>query len=178
MTKVQKYLILGVPLLFLFGALFHFIYDLTNQNIIIGFISPVNESIWEHTKMVLVPLIIYYLIYYFKNKENLDKNNWFYALLISLVVSILSIPLLYYFYAEGLGIHSLVLDITNLFISLLIGQLIAAHIYEYKKNNVNYIISIIFIFSIFIIYMTFTLYPPKLPIFYDKNDQIYGINTD
>lgn len=47
------------------GVLFHFVYNWTNQNFFIGLFVPVNESTWEHLKLVFFPILILSLIEYF-----------------------------------------------------------------------------------------------------------------
>ncbi len=165
MSKEKKYLLPGIPILFIVGALFHFIYELSNENFLVGLISPINESIWEHTKMIVLPMTLYWCIYYKLNKSELNKNTWFFALLISLITSILLVPILYYFYTESFGFESVVIDISILFISLLIGHLLGIHVYENKNSSMNYLISIFLIILIIGVYIIFTINPPNIPLF-------------
>lgn len=37
------------------GTLFHFLYDWSNHNKIVGLFAAVNESTWEHIKIALTP---------------------------------------------------------------------------------------------------------------------------
>ena len=32
------------------GTLLHFVYGWSGRNLLVGLVSPVNESVWEHTK--------------------------------------------------------------------------------------------------------------------------------
>ena len=57
LSSAEKWTLLGIPLLFIIGSVFHFIYELTGKNIIVGLISPVNESIFQHIKMIILPII-------------------------------------------------------------------------------------------------------------------------
>ena len=40
------------------GALLHFVYGWSSRNALVGLVSPVNESVWEHTKRLVVPLVV------------------------------------------------------------------------------------------------------------------------
>ena len=60
-----KFALISIPFLFAIGAVFHFIYKWSNNSRIVGLIAPVNESIFEHSKLLLFPLILVYTIYYF-----------------------------------------------------------------------------------------------------------------
>jgi len=176
LTDEKKYIYLGIPVLFLVGSLFHFLYDLTGQLTIIGAISPVNESVWEHCKMVVLPTILWWTIYYIAmaKKKGIDKNKWFTAALSSLVVSIITIPFIFYFYTNAFGIESLVVDIMILLIAVTLGQLAGFHIFVFGKG-INAKISIALIIAILIIFIVFTFSTPHLPIFLDKSTGSYGI---
>ena len=39
------------------GTLLHFLYEWTGYNYLVGFISPVNESTWEHLKLLFFPVL-------------------------------------------------------------------------------------------------------------------------
>ena len=63
--------IIGAIFVILVGSLFHFLYILTNNNKIIGYFTAVNESTWEHIKLIIGPsflwLIVEYHFYFFNN---------------------------------------------------------------------------------------------------------------
>lgn len=162
----EKYIIKGIPWLFIIGTIMHFMYDLFGKNPIIALFAPANESIWEHSKMVLIPIILWWTIYYIIKKKsyNINKNIWYTSSLISLLTALLTIPILYYFYTGALGFHLLWIDIFILFIAISFGQLLALHFYNHSRG-INFI-NVWIIFAILILlFMLFTLYPPSLPIF-------------
>lgn len=176
LAQEKKWIIIGIPVLFLIGSLVHFLYDFSSKNVIIGLFSSVNESVWEHLKMVLLPIILWWSIYYFTRgkKYNIDINKWFTSALISLIIAIISIPLMHYFYTNAFGIESVIIDITILLISILLGQLIALHYYNYGKG-VNYILAMFIIVFNIGVFMYFTFNPPHFPLFMDKKTGQYGI---
>ena len=157
----KKDIILGSIFIFLLGSLLHFTYDLSCKNYIVGVFSAINESVFEHTKLILYPIIIWYLIYYLKNKDDVNRNYLFSSMIINIVFSILIIPFLFYFYTEAFGIESLILDIVIFYISSLSGLLIASK-YYHKKINLPWIPLIIIII---VLYTVATFYPPNIPIF-------------
>ena len=172
----EKWIILGIPCLFVIGAIFHFLYDICGKFPVVGLISPVNESVWEHIKMVVWPIMGWWIIYYLKNrdKQKIDKNKWFSATLVSLVTAIITIPLLFYFYTGAFGIESVLINILILFLAVLFGQLMGLHVYKHSKGiSVNDVI-IIFV-GIIALFMLLTLCPPEFPIFFDSQAGVYGI---
>lgn len=176
MNGAKKYTYWGIPILFLAGSLFHFLYDLTGQLAIIGAISPVNESVWEHCKMVVLPIILWWSVYYaVKGKENgVDKDKWFTAALISLLCATITIPLIFYLYTSALGIESLVVDILILLAAVTFGQLIGFHVYTYGKG-INAKIAFFLMIVILAVFIVFTFATPHLPIFMDGQAGGYGI---
>lgn len=54
----ESYILLGIPALFFIGTLFHFLYSFTGELFVVGLFSPVNESVFEHTKMVVLPIFL------------------------------------------------------------------------------------------------------------------------
>ncbi|MCJ7687852.1 MAG: DUF6512 family protein [Clostridiaceae bacterium] len=176
LSSPEKWILTGIPILFFIGSFMHFLYDFTGANVIIGTIAPMNESVWEHLKMVLLPVILWWTIYYLAvgKINNIDKNKWFTGALVSLLTALITIPLLFYFYTSAFGVELLVVDILLLFLALLFGQLAGLHFYKYYVG-INSIISIsIFVLLIFL-FILFTFYPPHLPLFRDSNTLKYGI---
>lgn len=164
--KEQKWILFIIPFLFIIGSLFHFAYDFTGKNIIVGFFTPISESIWEHMKLTLTPILLWWIFYYvFKNKKyNIDKNKWFNATLFAVITGLLSVPILFYCYTGAFGIESLIIDILILLFSIFIGQSIGYHFYKYSKG-INYLIPLVLCFIIVIIFIIFTMSPPNFPIF-------------
>ena len=62
--KMLKILLISIPFLFVLGSLLHFAYNFSRQNKIVGIFTPVNESIIEHSKLLLYPLILFWSIGY------------------------------------------------------------------------------------------------------------------
>lgn len=67
--KPETYTLLGILVLFVVSSLFHFLYSLTGECFIIGLFVPINESIFEHTKMVVLPIFIWWSIFYLFRKR-------------------------------------------------------------------------------------------------------------
>ena len=63
-SQESKWILYSVPFLFIIGSLFHFAYEFTGKNIIVGFFTPINESIWEHIKLILTPLLLWWILFF------------------------------------------------------------------------------------------------------------------
>ena len=86
------------------GTLLHFAYDWSNQSIFLAPFSAINESIWEHMKLLFFPMFVFALIEYFLI-GNEYKNFWC-SKLIGLLLGLLIIPTLYYTYTGALGVKA------------------------------------------------------------------------
>ena len=166
MSSEEKSILLSIPILFLFGASFHFLYEISGNNFLVGLIAPVNESVWEHTKMVVVPIILWRSLFYLLHGKRLsiEKNPWHTGLLASLLISIISIPFLYYFYVGAFGVSILWVDILIFLISLSVGQLLGLHVYQHS-HGIAYRQVVLIIFFILILYFIATVRPPNIPLF-------------
>ena len=162
--KPETYTLIGILVLFVVGSLFHFLYSLTGECFIVGLFVPINESIFEHTKMVVLPIFIWWSIFYLFRKKDLFVNAWFTSALIAMISAIIAIPMLFYFYSQAFGIESLVIDILILLVSLAIGQILGLHYYRHGKG-IEYHFAIVLMIVIIILFVFFTINPPAFPIF-------------
>lgn len=55
------------------GTLWHFVYEWSGENPIIGAIAPVNESVWEHLKLLFFPSLFYFITELFLCKEDCEN---------------------------------------------------------------------------------------------------------
>ena len=56
--KFRIELIVGMIVVALLGWLLHYVYRWTGNAFLVGLFVPVNESVWEHMKLVYVPMLI------------------------------------------------------------------------------------------------------------------------
>lgn len=165
----EIWILLGIPVLFFVGSFFHYLFQLSGKHPLIGLISPINESVWEHTKMVVLPMILWWSIFYFTHGDqfSIDIDPWFTGLLLSLLVSIIAMPVLYYFYTEAFGVSLLWVDILILLIALALGQLLGLHILRHSLSmDHKCVLGILAMILLF--YALTTVHPPKLPLFHSK----------
>lgn len=166
---------IAVIAVFLLAFPFHFLYEWF-PNPVFAIFFPVNESVWEHMKLLYTPIIFYGVIdYYLLLKYEIRFNNFLLALFVSAFISIpiyLTIYLPFYYI---LG-EKLIISISILLVVIIIAEMI--NYYIQKRNNIHLdIISCILIIITFIAFGYLTYYPFKTDLFYDKKDKLYGINT-
>lgn len=176
LQKPLKFMSLWIIGLFLIGSCMHFLFALSGNNPFIALFAAVNESVWEHMKLVLLPMILSWFIYYAAEhkKYSIDRNKWFTSAFLSLSAALITIPLIFYFYTEAFGIENIAIDILIFFIALVVGQSLAIHFYLHSKG-MHYVLAICLILFLLVVFMVFTYFPPHLPIFQDSLTNRYGI---
>lgn len=113
--KLLYYTIAGFLFVSIFGTLLHFVYEWTGENFIVGFFAPINESIWEHIKLLFFPMWIYGLFMIQRLKSQYPCISYAYSLAVP--VGCLLIPVLFYTYTGIIGYHIGAVDIAIFFIS-------------------------------------------------------------
>lgn len=166
MIFIKKKYLFGVLFVFALGSLLHFTYDWTSQNFFVGLFSAINESVFEHTKLLVLPIFLWYVISFKFSKKEINVEKYFTSMIISLLVGIFSIPLLFYFVKYGLALDSAIINIFIFFLSALFGQLLAYHYYKYEKVVLPFVVFWAISILIVILYIGFTIFPLDLPIFF------------
>lgn len=153
--------------------IFHFAYQVF-PNFISSIFFPVNESVWEHMKMLYSSIVFYGIIDYFLNKKyDIGYKNFFMNLFICSVSSIiiyLAIFLsLYYSFGE-----SMFISIGVMVLAFIIVYVISYFILGFDEKNHN-IVWIVLIVLGYVIFTYLTYNPIRTQLFFDTKDEIYGI---
>lgn len=155
------------------GTVLHFLYDWSRQSLLISPFSAVNESTWEHMKLLYFPLLIFALIEsrYFK-----DYREFWCVKLIGTIVGLVMIPVLFYTYNGAFGKSPDWVNITIFFVAVATSFYIETLLF--KKRSIRCFAGWIPLTLIFIIgaaFVAFTFAAPHLPIFCDPITGSYGI---
>ncbi len=162
--------------IFVLCFLFHFMYDWC-PNTLFSIFFPVNESIFEHLKMMFTAMIFYgffdFLILKFFHQK---KDNFLVSLFLSSIMSIPTFLIIYlpFYYLMG---ENMILNLTCLFITVVISQVISYFVLKSSNFNKLNIVSLIGIILVYIIFGFLTYYPPINDLFFDVVSEKYGINT-
>lgn len=162
-NKLKKHLFVGFLFTSVVGTLFHFLYEWTNQNFLIGLIAPINESVWEHIKLLYFPMLLYAIYVVPKLTEKFPCIS--YGLTASILLGILLIPVLYYTYTGILGTHYAVVDIGIYYLSVAIAYYTAYRFTLSCHGQKYYPYYKWLLFLSTISFFLFTIMPPALPLF-------------
>lgn len=172
---MKKLILINSILTFLLCFLTHFLYDFF-PNPVFSIFFPVNESIWEHMKMLYTTILIYGIIEYFIFKKfNYKYNNFLLSIFLK---SIISIPIylvifLPFYYNFG---ENMLITFTILFLTIVLVNYIGYKIQQSNEIKYQNIIAIIGIIIVYIIMGILTYNAPHNELFFDTQDEKYGIN--
>ncbi|MEG0936210.1 MAG: DUF6512 family protein [Clostridia bacterium] len=172
--RARACILWGIPVLFVVGGLCHFLYAWLGERLIVGLFVPVNESVFEHVKMVPLPMLLGWGACFLSQKRHLRKDAWFTGALCAMASASWAILFVYYFYTEAFGVELLAVDILILLAALALGQLLGLHIYRHSRG-IDARLSVALIFLVLAFFALLTLFPPRLPLFYDATQASYGI---
>ena len=167
--------IIGLIGIFILCFPFHFIYDWF-PNSLFSIFFPVNESIWEHMKLIYTSFVVFGIFdYLLLKKHNIKYNNFLLQLFIVPIIGIIIFLAIFIPIYNILG-ENMLITLTLLFLIILIEQIISY--YLLRANNIKYqnIIGIIGIIVVYIIFGYLTYKPINNKIFFDESNSKYGID--
>lgn len=174
--RPERQIMAGIPLLFLAGTAFHFLYQLSGEVFFLGLFVPVNESVWEHLKLVLWPMTLWWAAGYvaLNRAWEIDAPAWFAGALTALLTAQGTIALLFYFYTGAFGVESLTVDVALFFLAVVLGQ--AAGLRTYRRGSgLSWFLPLLLLAALLVLFVVFTLTPPDLPLFVDPVTGVRGI---
>ena len=155
------------------GFLVHNIYNWIPS--IVTSIFPVNESLYEHAKLIfLSPLFSGIILYFYFKRKKYFINNFFFGIFISIIFNII---IFYLMYLPLYKMYGAIMWMTLLvyFISIILSQYLNYLIIEMTNNKRLNLISLIMIIIGIFILTYFTYHPLKIDFFKDPLTNEYGI---
>ncbi len=171
--SIKLYQFLGFAVTSLLGTILHFLYDWLGKPTWVAPFSGVNESTWEHMKLLFWPMLIYAIVESFLFKE---RENFWCVKLRGILLGLTLIPVLFYTYNGVIGKSPDWINIAIFFVSAAI-----AYTYEtivFEKNEIkcrSKKLAIGVILVIALLFVVFTFRTPEIGIFKDPISGTYGI---
>ena len=171
--SVGLWSLMGFGVTSLLGTLLHFLYDWLGKANWIAPCSGVNESTWEHMKLLFWPMLIFAIVQGFFFKE---YEIFWCVKLRGALLGLISIPLLFYTYNGVIGKSPDWLNIVIFFVSAGLAYLYETRLFNSRKTRCKHpkLAKCIF-FGIGILFVIFTFATPQLAIFKDPLTGIFGI---
>ena len=172
-NSTRLWQLMGFAVTALVGTLLHFLYGWLDGAVWIAPFSAVNESTWEHMKLLFWPMLIFAVIESFFFRE---RRDFVCVKLRGILLGIILIPVLFYTYNGVVGESPAWINIAIFFIAAAI-----SYIYEtvlFNRKNVsckNPKIPLLILSVIAILFVVFTFFTPEINIFKDPLTAAYGI---
>ncbi len=171
--SIRLWQLMGFAVTALSGTLLHFLYDWTGEAKWTALFSGVNESTWEHMKLLFWPMFLYAIVQslFFK-----DRKDFWCIKLKGTLLGLVLIPILFYTYNGVIGKSPDWINIAIFFVSAAI-----AYCYETKQfsNETTMCkrpkIALILLSFIAVLFIFFTFKTPAIGIFKDPLTGMYGI---
>ena len=172
-TKIGLWQLFGFAATSLLGTLLHYLYEWLGKAVWVAPFSGVNESTFEHMKLLFWPMLLFAAIerLFFRERE-----DFWCVKLRGILLGLILIPVLFYTYNGVIGHSPDWINITIFFISAAI-----TYIYETRQFNnkiticKNPKLAIGTLCVIALLFVIFTFATPELGIFKDPMTGEYGI---
>lgn len=170
---LKKIKIINVVFLFLLSFLWHFMYDLFPNNIF-ALVFPVNESIWEHMKIIYYCLLLGSVLeFYLCKKNNIKINNFYIEAMVKSLLGVIFYLIVFIPLYLWLG-ESMVISIGLMLVTYIFMEFIGYKILVSEELNIN-ILPVIIIVLGCIMFVILTFYPLHNFLFFDEVKFGYGI---
>lgn len=171
-NSVLRFEILSTIFIIILGSLLHFTFAWSNNNLFVGSFSAVNESVWEHLKLLFFPMLITIIFGYFYLKDKV--SNYICSKTQGLLLALSFIVVFFYTYTGIIGTNLAILDIGSFVVAVILGEY-----YTYvkiKKGNKHYNLgSVIILLILLLSFIVFTFFTPHIGLFLDPITGRYGI---
>ena len=158
------------------GTMLHFLFDLSGENAVVGLFSAVNESIWEHIKLLFYPMVLFAILQY---RLWCREVKFFWCIkLVGILVGTAIIPVLYYTYTGILGVSADWFNITIFFIAAGVACWLETKLFQ-KENLIKCKgkFAVLILMLMAVVFSVLTFWPPRIPLFQDPITGTYGFQT-
>ena len=171
-NKVFKFHIFSIIFTIISGILLHFAFKWSDNNLFIATFSAVNESTWEHLKLVFFPMLITIILSYFYLGN--DFRKYLCSKTLGIIAAMTFITISFYTYTGILGTNYSSINIILFILSVIFAEYIT---YLKMKSNstCNPKNSTIILLILLISFISFTFITPKINYFRDPVTNSYGI---
>jgi hypothetical protein len=164
---------LGFAVVSLGGTILHFLYEWLGKAVWIAPLSGVNESTWEHMKLLFWPAFIYAIAqsFYFK-----DRKDFWCVKLRGILFGLILIPVLFYTYNGAVGRSPDWLNIAIFFVAAAAAFIYEARLFQTEQPRCRSPKGALAVLvGIAVLFVVFTFATPEIGIFRDPLSGTYGI---
>ena len=147
------------------GTLGHFLYKWSGNSPIAALFFPINESTWEHLKLLFFPFLLVSVWKYFRHGRY--QRNFFYNQWIAVLYGMLSIIILFFTYSGVIGHSVLIIDLLIYVFSVILTFYVADRLNEATKRSSFMPANVAVLWlAVSFLFFLFTCFPPDIPLFF------------
>ena len=172
-TKIGLWQLVGFAVTSLGGTLLHFLYDWLGEAVWIAPFSGVNESTWEHMKLLFWPMLAFAAVQSFFFK---DRGDFWCIKLRGILLGMLLIPVIFYTYNGAVGRSPDWLNIAIFFVAAAGVYVYEARLLEKKElpcRSPKWAVAVLC--GLGVLFAVFTFFTPEIGLFRDPLTGGYGI---
>lgn len=157
--------IYGIVFTLIIGTLLHFVFEWSGRNLLVSFIAPTNESVFEHLKLLVTPFLLWSLIEYVHYGQ--FSETFIPAKTAGLFAGMFTMVFVFYAYTAIFGRNFLIADIGLFILSVLVAFAVSHYLMdsEVLGQPAVGILADVSLFLMAVCFAVFTVYPPSLPLF-------------
>lgn len=164
MKNLKKIEFICLILASILGVIFHFVYDWSGKNFLVGLFFPKNESTWEHLKLIFFPIVLVSTFEYFF--LNVKTQNYIGVKFLSVLIGMLVTVTVFYTYQGVLGYTIDVINIAIYFLAMSCAYLFSYHaLSRLSLLPFSEFVYYICFWCMGILFVFFSVFPPKLGLF-------------
>ena len=165
--------VFGFVFIYLAGSVIHFLYEWT-KFLPVALIAPVNESVWEHSKLGVIGAVLFLFVQYVLMKTQNKSPNLLLATASSLYVFPTVMVTCFYLWLNLTGGFNLASNLTIFGIAIIVSLIVKYIILVGHSYNAEYV-GLLAILVIIVIIGVLTFFPFDWPMFQDPQSGIIGI---
>ena len=174
-TRWQAWETIGLLWTLAAGNLLHFVYQWTGESTVAGLFAAVNESTWEHMKLLVIPWVVWSLVEAVVLRDS--RRPVLLARAMGLLAGVLFIPTVYYTYTGALGVSSMIVDVVLFQAAVLLGAWVSWRIMAGGKGSglLWSVLGLLLLLGVWALFVWWTYDPPVLPVFIDPTNGTTGL---
>lgn len=157
------------------GSLLHFVYQWSGENQVAAAFSAVNESTWEHMKLLFIPLFLFSVVQVCVMGRNYP--NFLAVRAVSILTGLVLIPVLFYTYTGVLGRSVDWVNIALFFLAALGAFLLDFRLLRRSRLSAPWqqILGLIVLWALAFCFVWCTFHPVELALWRDPVTGGYGV---
>ena len=175
--KRKKRQVVGFIFTVLFGTLLHFVYKWSGGSPLVGAFSAVNESVWEHLKLIVVPMLLFGAYEYLNYGRK--QRNFIPIRVLSILLGITIIVTVFYTYTGIFGSNCTLVDILLFLVAAFAAYRLSAKMLrtEQFSSEGARVFAVIGLLILITCFALFTFNPPHINLFRDPTTGLFGAST-